>query len=89
MASDSRETQKECDMIITATDHWLAIDYKLPGSERIYNANPFVVEARKGLKPDATTAPFDTHLLEPGKTWNLPPGAQLMREPRVLAADND
>jgi hypothetical protein len=70
-------------MTFTATDHWLAIDYKLQG--KFYNTNPLILDVLKKKTPPvaATSAPFDTELVAPDKTWTLPDGAQHI-DTRVL-----
>lgn len=63
-------------MKFTAAEFPLAIDYKLKG--KVYNANPFQVAAL--LKGAATTAPFDTEIILPDKTWELPAGAEFIQQ---------
>jgi dUTPase len=62
-------------MTFTALIHWLAIDHKLKG--KYYNASP---ENAKANPEMATTAPFDTHLVKPGSTWELPDGATFIQK---------
>ena len=74
-------------MKFTAGEHWLAIDYKLPHEKRIYNAAPFVVEATKGKKRSATTYAFDTEMIAPGGSWDLPAQATFIHERVLRGAD--
>lgn len=60
-------------MNISASDKWLAIDYRWPG-KRYNELSPSVLQA---LGPAlATSAPFDTDYLAPGHSWQLPVGAE-------------
>lgn len=76
---------------ITAGQYWLAIDYKLPPEQRLYNASSDVVKVRKNKRPDATSSPFDTEVIGPRTSWDLPPLAELInkRELRGTAAPFD
>ena len=62
---------------------WLVVDYRLSRHDRIYEASPTVVERSRGKRPDATPCPYDTATLHPHSSWQLPAGAQVVRE-RVL-----
>jgi hypothetical protein len=68
----------------TANTLPLVVQYKLPHDEMIYNASPVDVAAmnaaaKEGKGTPATTAPFDTKVISPGASWDLPPGAELIR----------
>lgn len=69
-------------MNFTAGAFPLAIDHKLEG--KLYNANHFQVQALG--KHAATTDPFDTHTVEPGDTWELPAGAEFIRQRELRGA---
>jgi len=62
---------------------WLAVDYILSRKDRIYDASPHVVLARRGKRPDATPHSFDTATLRPYSCWQLPAGAEVVNE-RIL-----
>ena len=61
-------------------ENWLAVDYRLSHDDRIYGASLFVVQASRGKRPDATLHPFDTAMLRPHTTWQLPLGAEVVNE---------
>lgn len=63
-------------MKFTAAEFPLAIDHRLKG--KLYNASIFQVNALP--RGAATTDPFDTHNVEPGETWELPAGAEFIRQ---------
>ena len=68
---------------MTGTE-WLVVDYRLPRHDRIYEASPSLVESSRGKRPDATPCPYDTVTLHPHSTWELPAGAQVVKQ-RVLS----
>ncbi|NDZ13846.1 hypothetical protein C7T35_33760 [Variovorax sp. WS11] len=69
-------------MNFTAGAFPLAIDHRLEG--KLYNANPIPVKALP--KGAATTDPFDTQIVDPGDTWELPAGAEFIRQRELRGA---
>lgn len=61
-------------MKFTATQFPLAVDHKLKG--KLYNADPF--QEKTLPKGAATSAPFDSHIVLKGESWELPPDAKLI-----------
>ena len=69
----------------TAEARQLFVQYKLPHDQKIYGANPKDVvamnaAAKKGHGTPATADPFDTVVIEPGESWDLPAGAKFLKE---------
>ena len=64
---------------ITDTD-WLVVDYRLSRDDRIYDASPSVVQSSRGKRPDATPNSYDSTTLQPHSTWQLPTGAQVVKD---------
>jgi len=61
-------------MQITATQHPLRVDYKIKG--KFYNDNSFHAGQ---LGPDkATSAPFDSEVVQPNTSWQLPVDATVL-----------
>ncbi|MDM0053030.1 hypothetical protein [Variovorax sp. J22R115] len=79
--ASQKETQVTTYM---AKQSQLVIQYKLPHDMMIYGAHPTDVvamnaAAAEGKGTPATIAPFDTKVIEPGQSWELPSGAKVIR----------
>lgn len=67
-------------MIFTASACPLAIDHKLMG--KIYGVHPLALKAAQAGNPGVamTSELFDTHVVAPGASWELPKGADFIRQ---------